>query len=131
MHSKRYGRPRNDLYGDLREFFNRDNGKNIFKPKKWQRFNFNPFENTIPRSKLAFSGNYAILVDGDLNYLGKSSNIGQRLYEHHLAIGFSENSKIEIGIRMEADNERHKIEARLIKRLHPKANSRYGHLLYE
>ena len=127
MHSKPFGRPRSSLYGNLREFFNRGDGENIFKPKKWQRFDFNPLENQIPISKLAFSGNYAIIVDGVLNYIGKSGNIGVRLYEHYLAIGFSEKSKMKIAIRMESDDERHEIEARFIKRLRPKANKRIFH----
>jgi len=122
MHSRPFGSSRKFLYGRLREFFNRGDGKNIFKPKKWQRFDFNPLENPIPTSKLAFSGNYAIIVDGNLNYIGRSQNIGARLQEHNLAVGFSKKSKIEIAIRKESKDEKDIIEYKFIARLKPPAN---------
>jgi len=101
----------------------------IFKPKKWQRFDFNPFEDQLPTRELAFSGNYAIIVDGVLNYIGKSSRIAGRLQEHDLAIGFSLNSKMQIAVRKESnsersDVERSDVEQKLINRLKPIANKR-------
>ena len=89
---------------------------------RWIRFEFDPFVGALPKELFRVAGNYAIIIDGKVNYIGQSQNLHTRLYEHQLAVGFSPLSKMEIAIRVESNKEKCKIEDKFIKKLHPPAN---------
>ncbi|MBA7614388.1 hypothetical protein ES703_21652 [subsurface metagenome] len=91
---------------------------------RWTRFEFNPFDELPPKELKLAEGNYAIFVDGELNYIGKSVNIYTRIGDHKLAVGFSSRSRMEIAVRIDPGEERHEIEEKFIARLQPRANFR-------
>lgn len=92
------------------------------KKGRWVRFKFNPFTESLPKELIGIEGNYAIIINGKINYIGQSVNIHTRLWIHQLAIGFSALSKMEIAIRVESKEEKQDIESHFINKFHPPAN---------
>lgn len=68
-------------------------------------------------------GVYALRQDGQVVYIGSSSNIANRLSSHELLRTLKQQGEIEVGIRyISKPGEHLAAEYRLIRRLQPKLN---------
>ena len=93
---------------------------------RWIRFSFNPCTQKIETTGDHCPGNYLILVNKKINYIGKSQHILKRIASHQqsLRMGWDEeNNSMEIAIRIEkTGSERHYIEYLFFERFKPSGN---------